>query len=122
MAKDYTGLAARASSLVQRFGKAAVTVTVTSNTVPDADRPWEITSVQTDHAVTAVRIDYSDAEIDGTNIRAGDRKYLVAANDLTIVPKPGYIVTDGADFSVEGVQTTAPGGTDIIYELHVRLP
>ncbi len=84
------------------------------------------TPTHTDTPVTAHLAAYDERLVDGTRILAGDRKTVLAANGLAIVPKVGdtFIAGDEAAtapmFSVVDVQAKTVGLTIVSYELRVR--
>jgi len=120
MAYDYSTLAATALRLINDKGR-ALTVREVTGTQPDPAKPWEGGETLTDHAVTGVVVDYEQGEIDGTTIRAGDRKALVAGSALSVVPKPGWRVLDGsASLTVIRVEQVKPGATVLLWTLQVR--
>ena len=84
----------------------------------------------TDYAVRVVLTEYADVLIDGTNVKRGDRKALIAAASLSITPK----VVSGIDgdtvaeslvigsevFRVVGGKTIMSGDEAAAFELQVR--
>ena len=75
----------------------------------------------TDYAARAVVTEFQAQEIDGTLVQSGDRKYLIAAEGLTVTPTPSCRVVDGAEIlEVLSVTRTSPGGVDVIYSAHCR--
>ena len=75
----------------------------------------------TDYAATAVVTEFRAQEIDGTLIQSGDRRYLVAAEGLTITPTVKDLIVDGtAILETVSVQRVSPAGTPVIYKVHAR--
>lgn len=119
MSFDYDKSAATASRLLAKFG---ATVTVT-RTTPGAYDP----ATGTDAAGSAqtwtpagVRLEYSQREIDGTNIKAGDQRvYMSAVAGLD--PQPGDTVTLGGEaWRVVTSRTLAPAGIAVLLDVQVR--
>ena len=119
MAYNYAPLQATALRLITNFGK-AVTMRRTGQTVPDANKPWEVNTNNTDYTVQAVRVEYAAREIDGTVVRQGDRKYLVATSGLGITPQAGDQVIDTDTLTVVSAEILNPASTALIYTLQVR--
>ena len=120
MGKNYAPLQATAARLITKFGG---TLTVTESGVSTADptKPWIVTADDTAHTVDLVREGYDVLEINGTTVRSGDRKYLLAARNLTFTPKGGDRVVDsGETFEILRVEAISPGGTAILFTLHTR--
>ncbi len=119
MAYNYAPLQATALRLITAFGK-AITLRRTGQTVPDANKPWEVSAGNTDYTVQGMRVEYTAREIDGTVVRQGDRKYLVAASGLAITPQAGDQVLDTDTLTVVNAEILSPASTALIYTLQVR--
>lgn len=79
-----------------------------------------VTATQTDHAIAAVVEDYGGHQIQGL-VRQGDRRVLLAADGLAIVPRPGdQIVLDGEVFTAVRVEGTFSGALPALYALQIR--
>ena len=62
--------------------------------------------------------DYNSSEIDGTIIVKGDIRFLFEAGSA---PQQDDTVTiDSIGYRVMDVKKTAPGGTDVLYEVQLR--
>jgi hypothetical protein len=68
--------------------------------------------------VRGVFIDYRESDIDGTSILADDRKLLLQARDMTMIPAPGDVVGD--DVQVVSVRTIKSGNTIVAYTCQTR--
>ncbi len=119
MAYDYTSLQATALALITRFGK-AVTLRRTGQSIAEASKPWEVTASNTDYTVQGVRLEYPARETDGTAVRQGDRKYLVAASGVAITPQAGDQIVDTDTLTVVNAEILNPASTALIYTLQVR--
>ena len=73
-----------------------------------------------DYSVTVLPLSYRDRDIDGSRILATDKKYILAANGLAVVPKPGDFLQDGTTYTIITPKTYEVAGTVIAYVLQVR--
>jgi hypothetical protein len=109
MAFDYSGLAAKASRILVRFG-APVTIgrAVTSG---DAWRP-NVTRQETE--ANGVRTSYLDDEIDGTSVQAGDVRFILDSEVIV-----GDTITDagGSVWRAVNVNKIAPNATDAVIHI-----
>jgi hypothetical protein len=80
-----------------------------------------VTPLFADYACTLVDVAYSANDIDGTLIRASDRRLLVAP-DIDQAPQSGDVFTlsDGALLTAINVKTTAPAGVPVLFEVQAR--
>ena len=118
MTQFYNNLAATALRLVTDKGK---TVIIRRPSTATPVKPYRPVVTDTDHSVQAVVEDFRAQEIDGTTIRTGDRKYLVAASGVDIVPNASDKVVDGSIMlEVLSVKNVNPGGIEVIWTLHSR--
>jgi hypothetical protein len=77
-------------------------------------------SIETSYNVSAVFSDYKNAEIDGTIIKAEDKKLLLSAKQK-FTPKTNDIVEDnGVRYRVMNVKELHPGGVVLLYQLQIR--
>jgi hypothetical protein len=102
---QYTNIKNTAARLIAKFGMAAIIRRVNDN----------------DYPVIVVMAEYLPREKDGQLIQWTDRKAILAAQGLTIVPnaQTDQLIVD-QDLQIVTVTKTSPGGDDIIYELQVR--
>lgn len=84
--------------------------------------PWNPTVGEpTDHPCLIVDFDFSAMEIDGSLIRAWDRRVLVSAGSLDIEPtEVDTIVIGGQEHAIVRVSPLAPGGVVVLYEIQAR--
>lgn len=70
--------------------------------------------------VYGVFLDYDERNIDGTLIRQGDKKMLLAAKNIQR-PIINDIINDGEiEYSIVNIKELAPGDETIIYQLQLR--
>lgn len=121
MTFNYNASAATAARLIQKFGT-AVTM---GRSVPGAYDPATGapgTPTVTSQTVQAVVLDFPQSYIDGTLIRAGDRRCLVSAVGTT-APLAGDTFTwKGQALVVVQAKELGPAGTAVLYTLQVRTP
>lgn len=121
---DYAKTKATADRLLTRFG-AAVTITTPAAAVYDpatGETTAPAPSVQT---ASAVEEAYKLFEIDGTLVRAGDKRLLVSPKTTSgaplAVPPPGSTVPwSGQTWRVQEAQPFAPAGEVVYLVLQLR--
>jgi hypothetical protein len=102
--------------LLQDFGSA---LTLTRGGTP-AYNPATGTTTTSGGGTFTVRgvfINYADENVNGTTIRSGDRRLLVAAQGSTTAPQIDDVV---GGLKVIDVRTIAPNGTPIAYSCQMR--
>jgi len=116
---DAAATATRALDQLQRGGT-TYTLTRTAATVA-TDEPWKVDSASaTAYTVTGILADFTATERANTHIGTTDRRYLIAASGLAIVPEPGDTLTDDSEIlTVVSVQPIRCKATDVLYFLHV---
>ena len=113
-------MAAMALSLLTSKG---TTFTLRRTAVTTATgKPWMSASTSdTDTTVHGILDDYTAMQRDGQAVQATDRRYIIAASDLSSPPAPGDDFLDGSTvYEVVSVQTVRQAGTDVLYYLQVR--
>ena len=116
---NYAKAAKTALNLITKFG-ATQKIRRATNTPPS--NPWEPpTTSNTDYPCQAVVTDYSAREIDGVNILATDRRAVVAAAGLAIVPvSTDRFIVDSVTYTIASIKLIKPASVVIAYELQVR--
>lgn len=119
MTYDYVKAAATAKRMLTHFG---ATVTVTRVT-PGAYDP--VTGGSTDPvtqtwAPKGVKLEYSEREIDGSQIKTGDQRVYMSA-EPGLEPQAGDTVTLGSEvWRVVRPRTLAPAGIVVLLDVQVR--
>lgn len=73
------------------------------------------------HPCTALFDEFTPAERAGGGIQANDVKLMVAAHGLAVVPHTGdRIEVKGIEYTIESMDTTRPGGIDLLYIMQLR--
>jgi hypothetical protein len=130
MALSYSALAAKADSLITKFGR-SMTLTRNDQADPsDPSKPWRGSTGAADVSITVIGVftDYTKEDVDGTLVRRGDKKVILSASAATTAAGSSNSKVEDYDALVDGgvswniVHTTVvePGDTRIIYELQVR--
>lgn len=120
MTFDYSRAATSSLRLLERYGRKALLRKTKASKYDPATGKTAQKSV--DHEVTAAFFDYSQRDIDGTAIRQGDRRVLMAPD----VPRPktgdAVVVVDGPEavYSVVQVRAVEPALVPLLYILQVR--
>ena len=123
MTRDYSPLAATAARLIKKFGGSAVLVTTTqTGTASDPGA-----SSETETAVSAVILDYSAREREGTSIEIGDRRAYVSAPSGAAIPDLSTLLRfktpENVDYQimeVRPIQPAGPGSVAVLFECRVR--
>lgn len=125
MADFYERMAATAIRLITRFGQSGTISDVTPGTY---DSATGVTTGDTPISQTAqmILLDYSLQESgakynEGTQVLAGDKKILIAAQGLAWAPMmTSRITADGAVWQAVNIKVSNPAGTPLVYEIHGR--
>lgn len=133
MSQFYDRMASTALRLIERFGQ---TITmrdtvpgeydpVTGSQTPDVEVNQPAQAILQDYALQQAGMSYAE----GTVIKQGDKKILVAAmtkdaNDQPVQITPPKLTTkvlaDGATWTIVNVKEINPAGTPLVYELQGR--
>lgn len=116
-----------AERLINKHGR-DVTLRKLSRVLEDADKPWRGTDVdpavgyEFEHVVRAVFTDYNEDEIDGDEVRRGDKRLLVAAKSVPGVDllKADSLLDEGSVYGIIRGNLLRPGTTEILYDFQVR--
>lgn len=120
MAFDYDRIAA---SALRQIENAGLDVTITRTVVGSFDPTTGGTTAAADIVATAsgVQTRYSNRDIDGTVIKRGDMRLLIAASGLSISPEQGDTATsDSIVWQVVNVESIKPSDTAVLYICQVR--
>jgi hypothetical protein len=122
MTFNYAALATTAKNLIANFGQAATYTQTTAGAYNTAT--GKVTNTPVNTSVKAVLLDYNKSLTNnpGSLIKDGDRKVLIAGTSLASAPGTTDTVTiAGETFVVVSAPVVLnPGGTVLLYELHVR--
>lgn len=124
MAIDYDEIAADALAAIEEAGQ------VVTLDIPGTGGGYVpgVGVVPANPATTAegigVLLDYTQREIDGTNIQHGDQKLLLAPQ-IEAIPSTMHTVTamhlgESKTFSIKHVAAVAPAGQPVLYIVQLR--
>jgi len=122
---NYAAIALNAAKQIQDAGT-AMTLRVATPGTYDPATGAETGAVTTDYACHGVlqTPGYKDSGVsfeDGTMVRASDKSALIGASGLSVVPTPGdKIIVSDIVWSVMLVQTTSPGGVNLLHKCFLR--
>lgn len=116
---DYAEAAADAAELIEEFGQNGFIVRTPPGNGP-AHNPGNGAPVP--HAAIFAVVDFDARLIDGSTIRAKDKRVLLSTAGLTIEPVPtDKIRIGGVDHSIVGeVKTLKPADIVVMYEIQAR--
>lgn len=108
-----------AGTLIDDMGRAATLRRVTEGSYNPATGASANTTA--DHAVMVLLLNYKDYQRQDGLIQAGDRKAVIKAKDLAVVPDIQDILVVGSDqFRIINVGQVEQSGQDVIYICQVR--
>lgn len=116
---NYANIAATALRLIARFGQA---VTITSRVQGTYNAATSAATVtETTQTTRGVLDQYKWREIDGSLVKAGDLKLIVAAKGLSAPAiNDSATLADGSKLTIKNIEVVSPGATPIIYICQVR--
>lgn len=119
MSAFYTGLQSTAARLLGDKGMVMTLRKRVPGTYDPATGAAPITS--TDYACTGAKFAFPALLIDGTTIRQGDQKVLLAAQGLAVEPEQGdVLVIAGNQWAVLEVKPIAPADVVVVWQIQVR--
>lgn len=122
---DYEGIRKRAASTIAKSGK-TVKIIIPGGTAYDPVTGTETPGANIEHTAKAVEIQYSQAERDGTMIKANDRRFLVAGlktdgSALAQMATGHKIEVSTVKLEIVTVMPLNPGEINVIYEVQARI-
>lgn len=115
---DYARSKATAERLINRFGQAGA-IRRAGNATGDDWNPT--TGAFTDTACMLVELEFTANEIDGTLIRATDRKVLVSTAGMEAAPtEADKLVIGDNPMDIVAVKPLSPGGLVLLWEVWAR--
>lgn len=115
---DYSRLVETAARLMSRFGKTMILRRATKG-VYDPVNNTRSTSSTDDYSFTGVVTDYSEHEINGQSILAGDK--ILMCSPLSVVPTTTDLVIDGSTiWKIINVYVVQPANSIVYYRIQVR--
>lgn len=115
----YSDIAADALELLREFGQ-AVTLARNMPGTYDAATSAPASGSMLTYTGTGAVFDYSQRDVDGTKIRTGDRRVLLATSGM-VMPRTGDTITIGSTaLTVVTGREINPAGVPVLYEAQVR--
>lgn len=110
-----------ALGLIAQYGQTVTYTQVAEGTYTPSSGTFSTGSTAT-ASPRAVVFPYDSREIDGTNVRAEDRKVFVAPDAMTLTPKIGDTLAfaDGTTARVQSIGKIYKGSTSELYILQAR--
>lgn len=98
---------------------ATLTRQASGNYDPTTGAATVTTTTQTAYGI---RTNWAKRDIDGTLIKSGDVKIILAASGLTNAPQVDDTITfDGTVYTIKGVYPVSPADVVIVYNLNARV-
>lgn len=119
IAFDYSRPAATAKRLLTRFGQVVTVKRVTPGGYDPATGATTA-DVTNGYSCAGAVMNYASRDIDGTLVQRGDVRVLIAP-DVADAPKTGdTLAAAGRTLTVIRVDTLAPTGTAVLYDVQAR--
>jgi hypothetical protein len=119
---DWSGKQASAKRMIDKYGK-SFTVKISSLATYDSATDAFV-DLESSYPVKGVVANYSMKEIDGTTIKVGDRKLLMAGSDLpdlTALGDKKLEILEGSVTITTGlIVAVGPGGVNIVYQIQIK--
>ena len=117
---DYAALELKAAALINKFGRAAILRLITKTPI-DTAKPWQgTTDTKTDTTITAVFLDYSLEDAEGSLVHRSDQKVFMRGNLGIDVTDQDKIVDGTSEWAIVDVFPLNPGGVTLLFELQLR--
>ena len=129
MALDYANFRLLAERLINENGRSFTLIRKDQGNPTDPAMPWrsstEVSEIS--FAVVGVFIEFEKDEVDGTIVKRGDKRLLIAAKDIddqapanTNVEDYDEITDGTVAYRIINAQVIEPGSLRIMYDLQVR--
>jgi hypothetical protein len=83
----------------------------------------ETAGTTTDYTGYVLEQSYRLEVIDGTLVKRGDRRFMLALEDTTVMPQPGEdrIVVSGRVLAIVSAEPYQPGGVPLYFDVQARV-
>ena len=116
----YVSLRATAQRLIQKNGRTVI-YTRKGTTIADVAKPWEGKSGDSTLSLKAAFIEFTLVSVRGNLVQAGDKRVLIAADDLGIIPDTKDTILDkNVTWNIVSVEAIDPSDAAIVYDFHMR--
>lgn len=118
MTYDYANDVALAEELLAEYGRS---ITLRHYTIGTYDpTTGSNTPITSDATVTGVVLDFGSGQTTerGTLIQGGDKRLLLPASAAPSLQD--HVLIGGVEFTIVSIGEINPGGTSIIFDLHLR--
>lgn len=115
---NYPRAQANALRLIDKFGQTGAIV----GDVPGSGPEWDPGEpVPTSHTCTMAVLKFDNKDIDGTLIKATDKKVYIAAKGLSVVPTTtDKLMIGGVAHTIVRVMPLNPAGINVYFEVQAR--
>lgn len=129
MALDYANFQLLAERLINENGRSLTLVRRDQGNPVSPTEPWRASTDASEISfpVLGVFIEYEKEDVDGTLVKRGDKRLLVAAKDIEDTAPANENVEDydevvdgGESWRIMDVNVIEPGATRILYDIQVR--
>ncbi len=118
MSEFYEDLAETASELIEEFGTDLVLTHVVSGAYDPAT--GDVTNTETTHTGFGAAFDYESRDVDGTKIKVGDQRILIAVAGMAEPEADDRVAINGKTFTVVLSRTLAPAGVPVVFDVQAR--
>ena len=128
---NYTSFRSLAERLIEANGRSLTLVRRDQGNPTDSDKPWrdstEADTVST--TLTGLFVEYEKEDFDGSLIRRGDKKILIAAKSVedesassvnVKIEDYDHILDGTVRWKIVAVDLIEPGPSRVMYEIQVR--
>ena len=119
---NYVAKAEKAREKLKAAGY-QVAVRRTTGGEPDPVTGDTTAETVTDYTAYVLEQGYRLEVIDGTLVQRGDRRFMLALEDETVVPQPGddQLVVGGQVLAIVNAEPFQPGGVPLYFDVQARV-
>lgn len=116
---DYAKLASNTTKTIRKNGR-PLTVTYTASREYDPTTNEISSGTGSSKDTYGVVTEFKRSQIDGQNIKRGDKQVLIAAEGLDDITQDSQIILDDGYWNVVDVQTVQPAEIAILHKVQIR--
>ncbi len=119
---DFSGIIKSSARIIKDVGREVFIQRNVSTTSTNVSKPWlGKTELTENHKVYGAFVNFTDEEIDGTLIKAGDQQCFISPDGLCIdITTTDKIIDGDTTWTVVKVKSQKPGDGVLIFNLQVR--